>query len=184
MDKLSGDKDKMKIAAVIYLTLPGTPYIYYGEEIGMLGSKPDEKIREPFIWDNKDLSQNTKWIDSTNPIDDIALSLQKEENTSLYNFYKDIIHVRNSYKALSLGEMEEVPTSNREIYGAKRTYEDESMYILINGSDKTLETPLESGKYKIIYTNQREDNTKSQKITLQDEISLESKEITILLRVS
>ena len=42
------DDEGMKAAAVMYLTLPGTPFIYYGEEIGMEGGKPDEKIREPF----------------------------------------------------------------------------------------------------------------------------------------
>jgi alpha-amylase len=41
---------KIKLAASILLTLPGQPYIYYGEEIGMLGTKPDPYIREPFLW--------------------------------------------------------------------------------------------------------------------------------------
>jgi glycosidase len=42
MSQLGDDPQKMRIAAGILLTLPGTPYIYYGEEIGMKGSKPDE----------------------------------------------------------------------------------------------------------------------------------------------
>ena len=56
MDSFS-DLDSAKQAAAILLTLPETPYDYYGEETGMTGSKPDEQIRQPFIWDNKDLSK-------------------------------------------------------------------------------------------------------------------------------
>ncbi|MBK8291612.1 MAG: hypothetical protein IPK96_12450, partial [Flammeovirgaceae bacterium] len=52
MSELGNDLSKAKVAAGILLTLPGTPYIYYGEEIGMQGLKPDEYIREPFIWDD------------------------------------------------------------------------------------------------------------------------------------
>ncbi len=48
---LSGNVEKLKVAANLLLTLPGNPYLYYGEEIGMLGLKPDEFIREPFLWD-------------------------------------------------------------------------------------------------------------------------------------
>jgi glycosidase len=37
----------------VYLTGPGTPYIYYGEEIGMTGNKPDERLRTPMQWSLK-----------------------------------------------------------------------------------------------------------------------------------
>ena len=46
------------MAADIYLLLPGNPYIYYGEELGMLGKKPDEDIRLPFVWGN---DYDTTW---------------------------------------------------------------------------------------------------------------------------
>ncbi|WP_269189799.1 alpha-amylase family glycosyl hydrolase, partial [Streptobacillus moniliformis] len=39
------DIERQKVAASILLTLPGNPYIYYGEELGMKGKKPDELIR-------------------------------------------------------------------------------------------------------------------------------------------
>ncbi len=44
------DTEKAKLAAFVYLTGPGSPFIYYGEEIGMIGDKPDEKIRTPMQW--------------------------------------------------------------------------------------------------------------------------------------
>ena len=53
MSAVNNNIDKAKMAASLLLTLPGSPYLYYGEEIGMQGKKPDQYIREPFIWDVK-----------------------------------------------------------------------------------------------------------------------------------
>jgi alpha-amylase len=50
MSVLNGNVDKAKVAASLLLTSPGTPFIYYGEEIGMQGRKPDEDIRLPMQW--------------------------------------------------------------------------------------------------------------------------------------
>ena len=50
MSTLNGSIDKAKLAAFLLLTSPGTPFIYYGEEIGMEGEKPDPDIRRPMQW--------------------------------------------------------------------------------------------------------------------------------------
>ena len=51
LSELGDDESMARVAASILFSLPGTPYVYYGEEIGMKGMKPDEFIREPFLWD-------------------------------------------------------------------------------------------------------------------------------------
>ncbi|HSW27340.1 MAG TPA: alpha-amylase family glycosyl hydrolase, partial [Burkholderiaceae bacterium] len=51
MRQFAGDEPSYRLAAATLLTLPGTPFIYYGEEIGMTGHKPDERIRTPMRWD-------------------------------------------------------------------------------------------------------------------------------------
>lgn len=53
MDRIAsraGTKEQAKLAAALQFTLPGTPYIYYGDELGQLGEKPDDNRREPFDW--------------------------------------------------------------------------------------------------------------------------------------
>ena len=50
MEEIGLDVDRGAAAAALYLTLPGVPFVYYGEEIGMLGRKPDENIRRPMQW--------------------------------------------------------------------------------------------------------------------------------------
>lgn len=48
--ELGGDVDKAKRAATLLLTSAGTPFLYYGEEIGLAGEKPDEDLRLPMHW--------------------------------------------------------------------------------------------------------------------------------------
>jgi len=50
MTALGNDTAGAKLAATILLTLPGVPFVYYGEEIGMRGDKPDERLRTPMQW--------------------------------------------------------------------------------------------------------------------------------------
>lgn len=150
MNVFGEDLNKMKVAATIYLTLPGTPYIYYGEELGMTGTKPDEHIREPFIWSSTDESQNTTWIESTNDKERVALNKQLEDEDSLYRWYKGLINLRNRYKALSIGGMEEVDTPHSKVFAMKRMYEEEEIYVLASLSDQEEIIELEEGTYKVL----------------------------------
>lgn len=104
-----GDEWKTKQAFAILMTLPGMPFVYYGEEIGMLGKFPDEYRREPFLWtENK--KDNTFWEIPryTNSSTVKPLSQQMNEAQSYYTYYKNMIAFRNKYPMLSLSSV--VPT--------------------------------------------------------------------------
>lgn len=138
LSELGGDQDKARVAAAILLTLPGTPYLYYGEEIGMLGMKPDEYIREPFIWDEngKDKGQPT-WIEprySTSKTV-VPLSKQIKDENSLYHFYKNLIALRNGSRALTYGAIETVDIPAHEIISLIRKEDKEDLLVLHNISD-------------------------------------------------
>ena len=50
MSQLAGKVEKARVAAAMLLTAPGVPFIYYGEEIGMVGLEADEEQRTPMQW--------------------------------------------------------------------------------------------------------------------------------------
>lgn len=133
------NEDKAKLAINIYMTLPGNPFIYYGEEIGMRGEKPDINIREAFKWtDSKKLdyayTMDFSINDTTTP-----LSNQLDDNNSMYNHYKNIINLRKSTIALSKGNYESIDVNNSSIMAYKRSYKNESYYIFHNLSNSKIE---------------------------------------------
>lgn len=138
MSEVGSDMDKAKVAASLLLTLPGAPYIYYGEEIGMAGKKPDEHIREPFLWnlDGEDKGQ-TKWLEAkfstTENVKPLA-SQQLDEN-SIYNHYKSLIRFRNHSKALTFGKIDTTSLSEKGICAFYRLHDNEELLVIHNLSD-------------------------------------------------
>lgn len=155
LSELEANQNKARVAAGILFTLPGTPYVYYGEEIGMLGVKPDEYIREPFRWDYdaRDTMQ-TSWEAPKFSNDDtvIPLSKQQDDPASLYNFYKRFIQYRNSSKALSYGTIDTASINIREIVSFIRTKDGDNRLVLHNLSDVEVTIKLTEGMtdYKVI----------------------------------
>ena len=101
---LKGNVNQLKVAANLLLTLPGLPYLYYGEEIGMLGLKPDENLREPFLWDIRARDkQRTSWRRGKYSTSQTVrpLAEQQADPGSLFNHYKRLIHYRNSHPVLN-----------------------------------------------------------------------------------
>lgn len=145
LSELGNDMAKMRVATGIYLTLPGTPYIYYGEEIGMLGVKPDEYIREPFVWDfDKKDKYQTSWEQPkySTPETVKPLSTQIKDDGSLYNFYKELIHHRNESRALTEGEIENANLNIAELVSFIRRYKNDELLVINNVSDVEITVPL------------------------------------------
>ncbi|BCG60986.1 alpha-amylase family glycosyl hydrolase [Paenibacillus sp. URB8-2] len=144
MSILNGDVNKAKSAASILLTLPGNPFIYYGEEIGMLGKKPDENIREPFRWYPESGEGQTDWEpsrDNTGP-DAVSVEAQIKDKDSLLSHYKELIRFRHESPALMKGDIREMPTGDSRIIGYTRTFEDDSVLVLHNLSGETVTIQL------------------------------------------
>ncbi|MBN8651770.1 MAG: alpha-amylase [Cytophagales bacterium] len=141
LSELGGDQQKARVAAAILFSLPGTPYVYYGEEIGMLGTKPDEFIREPFLWSNASDPIQTKWEEArySNLQTVKPLAEQQADPNSLFNFYKKFITYRNGSKALTYGSLIKSELTVKEIVALIRKYENEESYLILhNISDKEI----------------------------------------------
>jgi len=105
MSQLDGNAEHMRMAAAMLLTLPGNPFIYYGEEIGMHGRKPDPDIRTPMRWNRAtDAPGEATWRTGD---DDPATSVeaQRDNPDSLLNFYTRLIRWRSQVSALRDGRL-------------------------------------------------------------------------------
>jgi len=158
---LNGNLDHLKVAANLLLTLPGNPYIYYGEELGMLGTKPDENIREPFLWTSKkkDL-QRSRWRRPKYSTDLTVMPLAKQQADphSLFNHYKRLIHFRNGHPVLNdnLSQLGGSPIRQKGLVTFVRRSGDRSVLIIHNltgqGIDVTLYPTTETSKQILLDT--------------------------------
>ncbi|HLU23358.1 MAG TPA: alpha-amylase family glycosyl hydrolase [Bacillaceae bacterium] len=135
MTELNGNIDHAKMAASLLLTLPGNPFLYYGEEIGLKGPKPDEEIREPFIWKkNKNAPEQTTWQTSKHNRngEQVAVEAQMEDENSLLHHYRKMIRIRRSNTALIAGEIEKAFTKVDGMVNFKRVNDGDEVLVLHN----------------------------------------------------
>lgn len=145
MSAVNNNIDKAKMAAALLLTLPGSPYIYYGEEIGMQGKKPDQNIREPFLWDVKANDKfRASWIEPKYSTDEsiIPVSEQIKDENSIYNHYKTFIGIRSQSNALTYGDIQPIDINNPALSVFKRSTEDDSVLVIHNLSNKDISITL------------------------------------------
>ena len=108
MTLLGDDSQKAKIAASLLLTTPGVPFIYYGEEIGMLGKKPDlSRSAPPMQWSaeaNSGFTSGTPWEALNDDYAKKNAAAQLKDPASLLAHYRALIRLRNADAALRTGE--------------------------------------------------------------------------------
>jgi glycosidase len=144
MNVLGSDVNKAKVAASLYLTLPGIPYLYYGEEVGMLGQKPDEDIRLPMQWSdeaNAGFTSGNPWRQPNANFREFNVEVMQEDENSLFNHYKELIHLRNVGSKLQTGELEFGTSTDNRILSFIRGDENgiNPVIIVTNLSSETLE---------------------------------------------
>lgn len=108
MTKLGGDPARAKVAATLLLTLPGLPFVYYGEELGMAGDKPDPRLRTPMQWapvPGVGFTTVTPWEDPQPDSLTVNVAVQDTAAGSLLNHYRRLIHLRKHNDALALGTL-------------------------------------------------------------------------------
>ncbi len=117
MTELGGDVARAKLAATLLLTLPGIPFVYYGEEIGMTGAKPDGdiRLRTPMQWAERPgvgFTTGVEW--EPPPSDSLSANVEVEESdsASLLNVYRRLIHLRRAQAALGSGDFVALETGS------------------------------------------------------------------------
>lgn len=158
MSEMAGNADHAKMAAAILLTLPGNPFIYYGEEIGMTGMKPDERIREPMIWsDAKDAGQTTWEPFFYNKDAKIAVSKQLQNPNSLLQYYKQLITWRNDLPALHNGDIASYKLENASVLAYQRVTSQEKVLVVHNLSKNVQTVTLPDSSFtKLAFMSKKE----------------------------
>ncbi len=134
---LGQDVDKAKVAAGVYLTLPGVPFVYYGEEIGMIGTKPDEYIRSPMQWTdgtNAGFTTGSPWQPIIWNYAQYNVLVEASDSESLLNWYKRLIRVRNETPALRHGTYHPLASSAVPVLAFVRADETQTVLCLANMS--------------------------------------------------
>lgn len=135
-----------KVAANLYILGPGSPFIYYGEEIGMKGargsSNTDANRRLAMLWGDGDTVKNPTGSDYDDSLQtNGTLSDQLLDEMSLYNYYKRLIMIRRANPEIYLGDYTALSFADSKAGGFISEYNGKSVCVLHNTttSAKTLD---------------------------------------------
>jgi alpha-glucosidase len=146
-----------KLMAALYLTLRGTPIMYYGEEIGMKTTPPTrqedvkdpigrsgwpkEKGRDgertPMQWngsENAGFSQAKPWLPVPSTYKTHNVAAEAKDPNSILEFYKSVLKLRHTNRALLDGSYTALNDSDPNVLSYLRTYKDKSVLVAINMS--------------------------------------------------
>jgi alpha-amylase len=107
MSQLDGDPRHMRTAAAMLLTLPGQPFLYYGEELGMRGRKPDPDLREPMRWHRDPHGPGeSRWKRfSAGDGPGVSVDAEQDDGHSLLAWYRRLILWRRELAVLRDGAL-------------------------------------------------------------------------------
>jgi alpha-glucosidase len=200
---LSMDKSKKaKVAAVLLLTLKGTPFLYYGEEIGMenirlkrrdiddpLGKKfwpiysGRDQARSPMQWNSRKhagFTNGNPWLRVSQNYMKKNVKVQEKDPDSMLNTYRHLINIRQHHEALQFGNWKPLMKGYKNVLAYLREYNDQLVFIALNFSpaNRTIHLP-EKYTWKTLYTTSPEKRDK----TLIGKYQLSSFEAIVLLRI-
>jgi alpha-amylase len=132
---------KARVAASAMLMLPGLPFVYYGEEIGMIGTKPDETIRTPMQWSgesNGGFTTGTAWESLQPDWMTKNVAAQDHNSASLLNHYRRLIHLRSEHSALGRGDLVVGKASDAAVAAFMRRSPAETVIVIANFAARTI----------------------------------------------
>jgi len=190
------DDRRAKVAAAMLLTIKGTPFIYYGEEIGMrditIRKKSDIKdpigktfwplykgrdsCRSPMQWtdeENAGFSKSDPWLPvnqnySTRNVQNLA----KDPN-SILSFTKKIISIRKNEPALQRGDFIPLATDPKHLLAYSRKYQEDEIILLLNFSSRELAYDLPKGVWISLFEDRK---------TFEKQVNIRPYQVYILKR--
>ncbi len=168
------DDRRAKVAAAMLLTIKGTPFIYYGEEIGLrdipIRRKQDVKdpvgktfwplykgrdgCRSPMQWNaavNAGFSTADPWLPVHDNFPERNVEVQSADPSSLLNFFKQLIQVRKAEPALQRGDFKPLVAEPKHLMAFFRTYLADQILVVLNFSSRELIFDLPDGKWITLF---------------------------------
>jgi glycosidase len=133
MSRFLGSEPRARLAAAILLTLPGTPFLYYGEEIGMAGTKPDELIRTPMQWEpvlGGGFTTGVPWESLQPDAAQRGVVQQSDDPQSLLSWYRQLIRLRLGHTALRTGSTTLIDAGTAPLLGYVRVSGTETLLVI------------------------------------------------------
>lgn len=137
-DETGGDLVRYRLVAAAYLLLPGIPFVYYGEEVGMgaaPGQTPDNSLRAPMSWAPPGAEGGfstaqpfRSWAENAQT-QNVATETQR--TGALLHFYRRLLGLRSSLAALAHGRYAESFTQG-QLLGFQRRVEGQCVLVLLN----------------------------------------------------
>ncbi len=135
-----------KLAANLSILTPGSPFIYYGEEIGMLGSRgganTDANRRLAMLWGDEDTVRNPIGANYKAEQSNGTVADQLPDGNSLYNHYKKLIAIRKANPEIAYGTFVPLKVSNSYAGGFLSTWNGSSVAVLHNSTTETVTIDL------------------------------------------
>ena len=157
---MGNNRKKIELLNYLLFSLPGTPVLYYGDEIGMgdnyyLGDR--DGVRTPMQWS----SDRNAGFSEANPhklylpvildpeyhYEAVNVEVQNWNTSSLLWWMKRLINKRKQYKPFSWGDMKFISSENPKILAFTRTYQEETMLVIVNLSRYTQPVELDLSNY-------------------------------------
>lgn len=141
MTALGGHPGRARLAAGLLLTLPGLPFVYYGEELGMTADKPDPRLRTPMHWSRGPAAGFTRGLpwEPLQP-DSMTANVEAQEGDpeSLLNHYRRLIHLRAATPALGWGDFAALDAADGAALAFVRRAEGRTVLVVANLGERPL----------------------------------------------
>lgn len=169
---------RAKVAATLLLTMRGTPYLYYGEELGLpntpiprgeivdppgkqywpfyLGRDP---ARTPMPWDGSTyggFSTAKPWLRLNKDVQTRNVAVQKADPTSIFNVYRHLLKLRRTSLALRRGMFRSLQRKPKQMLAYLRVHPQQTMLVLLNFSRRKateqIDATLPEGHWRVRFS--------------------------------